>query len=116
MGTRRLPVDTCKSGLKSGMYMKSMVELSLTAFRLRLVLKCLTGLPVSLVSGTGMVAEAGRRGALDRPTGGLSDVRSEEKVVEPVMERERVVVLEVEVRALMARAETRAEDMAVMWM
>jgi hypothetical protein len=26
------------------------------------------------------------------------------------------VILEVEVRALMARAETRAEDMAVMWM
>jgi hypothetical protein len=93
-----------------------MVELSLTAFRLRLVLKCLTGLPVSLASGIGMVADAGRRGALERPTGGLSDVRIEEKVVAPVMERGRVVILEVEVRALMARAETRAEDMAVMWM
>jgi hypothetical protein len=93
-----------------------MVELSLTALRLRLVLKCLTGLPVSFVSGTGMVAEAGRRGALERPTGGLSDVRSEENVVLPVMERGRVVVLEMEVRALMARAETRVEDMVVMEM
>jgi hypothetical protein len=95
------------------MYMKSMVELSFTAFRLRLVLKSLTGLPVSVVSGTGMVADAGRRGALERPTTGLSDVRSEEKVAGPVIDRERVVVLGVEVRALRARAETRAVDMAV---
>jgi hypothetical protein len=116
MGTLNFSDDTVKSGLKSGMYAKSMVELSLTAFRLRLVLKCLTGLPVSLASGIGMVADAGRRGALERPTGGLSDVRIEEKVVAPVMERGRVVILEVEVRALMVRAETRAEDMAVMWM
>jgi hypothetical protein len=96
------------------MYMKSIVELSFTALRLLLVLKCLIGLPVSDVSGTGMVAEAGSRGALERPTAGLSDVRSEEKVVEPVMERERVVVLEVEVRALRVRTETRAVDMFVM--
>lgn len=90
--------------------MKSMVELSLTAFRLRLVLKWRAGLP-SLASGMGRVAEAGRRGALERPVG-LLDVRSEEKVAGPVMERERVVVLEieVEVRALRARAETRAVD------
>jgi hypothetical protein len=95
------------------MYMKSMVELSFTAFRLRLVLKNLTGFPVSVVSGTGMVADAGRRGALERPTTGLSEVRSEENVAGPVIDRERVVVLEVEVRALRARAETRAVDMAV---
>jgi hypothetical protein len=42
---------------------------------------------------------------------GLSDVRREEKVVEPVMERGRVVILEVEVKAFIARIETRAVDM-----
>lgn len=99
------------SGSKSGMNMKSIVELSPTAFKLLLVLKWRTGLPVSFASGMGMVAETGRRGALERPTVGLSEVRSEEKVVGPVMERERVVVLEVEVRALRARVETRAADM-----
>lgn len=92
--------------------MKSMVELSLTAFRLLLVLKCLTGLPVSLVSGTGIVADTGNRGAFERPPVGLSDVMTDEKVVGPVMERDLVVVLEVDVRALRARAETRAVDMA----
>jgi hypothetical protein len=81
------------SASNSGMYMKSIVELSLTAFRLLLV--------------------AGRRGALERPTVGLSDVSSEEKVVEPVIESERVLILEVEVRALTTRAETRAVDIAV---
>jgi hypothetical protein len=116
MGTRNFSDETVKSGLKSGMYAKSMVELSLMALRLRLVLKCLTGLPVSLASGIGKVADAGRRGALERLTGGLSDVRMEEKVVAPVMDRGRVVILEVEVRALMARTETRAEDMAVICM
>jgi hypothetical protein len=45
----------------------------------------------------------------------LSDVRMEEKVVAPVIERGRVVILEVEVRALMARIETRADDMAVVY-
>jgi hypothetical protein len=70
-------------------------------------------LPVSVVSGTGMVAETGSRGALERPPAGLSDVRSEEKVAGPVIERGRVKVLEVEVRALRARDETRAVDMAV---
>jgi hypothetical protein len=44
---------------------------------------------------------------------GLSDVSSEEKVVEPVIESERVLILEVEVRALTTRAETRAVDIAV---
>jgi hypothetical protein len=58
-----------------------------------------------------MVAEAGRRGALDRPDG-LSEVSSEENVAGPVMERGRVEVLEVDVRALRARAETRAVDIA----
>jgi hypothetical protein len=94
------------------MNMKSIVEVSFTALRLRLVLKWRTGFPVSFASGTGRVAEAGRRGALKRPAGGLSEVRSEEKVVGPVMERERVVVLEVDVRALKARWERRAVDIA----
>jgi hypothetical protein len=52
---------------------------------------------------------------LERLAGGLSDVRMEEKVVAPVIERGRVVILEVEVRALMARIETRADDMAVVY-
>lgn len=69
-------------------------------------------MPVSVVSGTGIVAEAGRRGALDRPDG-LSEVSSEENVAGPVMERGRVEVLEVDVRALRARAETRAVDIAI---
>ena len=68
---------------------------------------------MSVVSGTGIVTEAGRRGALERPTAGLSDVRSEEKVAGPVMERERELVLEVDMRALRARDETRAADMIV---
>lgn len=76
------------------------------------MLKCRIGLPVSFVSGTGMAADSGRRGALERPELGLSEVRSEEKVAGPVMDRERVVVLEVDARALTARAETRAVDMA----
>lgn len=100
------------SGSKSGMYMKSIVELSLTALRLLLVLKCLTGFPVSFVSGTGIVAEFGSR---RYPPVGLSDVMTEEKVVGPVMERERVVVLEVDVRARRARAETRAVDMLMLF-
>jgi hypothetical protein len=110
IGTRTSIGAIFISGSKSGMYAKSMVEESLTAFMLLLVLKCLTGLPVSVVSGTGIVAEAGRRGALERPVG-LSEVSSEEKVAGPVMERGRVVVLELDVRALRARAETRAVDM-----
>lgn len=89
------------------MYIKSIVEVSFTALRLRLVLKWRAGLP-SFVSGTAMVAEVGRRGRV----WGLSDVRSEEKVVGPVMDKERVVVvvLEVDVRALRARWERRAVD------
>ena len=63
IGTRSSNGDDFVSGSNSGMYMKSIVEVSRTAFKLRLVLKCLTGLPVSFVLGTGMVAEAGRRGA-----------------------------------------------------
>lgn len=39
MGTLILVGAVCVSGSKSGTYMKSMVEESLTAFRLRLVLK-----------------------------------------------------------------------------
>lgn len=84
------------SGSKSGMNAKSMVELSPTAFKLRLVLKCLTLAPVSEASGTGMVAEAGKRGVLGderAPAMGLSEVRREEKVAGPVMESWRVVVL-----------------------
>jgi hypothetical protein len=107
MLTGAMPESGSKSGLKSGMYMKSIVELSLTALRVLLVLNWRTGLPVVSVSGTGS------RGALERPPAGLSDVRSEEKVAGPVMERERVVVLEVEVMALRARMETRAVDMIV---
>lgn len=91
--------------------MKSIVDESLTALRLREVLKWRAGLPASFVSGT--EGEEGRR----RLAGGLSDVRSEEKVVGPVMERERVVVevleVDVDVRALRARWERRAVDIVV---
>jgi hypothetical protein len=54
----------------------------------------------------------GRRGALERPVG-LSDVMTDEKGEEPVMERLRVVVLEVEARALRVRTDTRAVDMII---
>lgn len=83
-----------------------MVELSLTALRVRLVLKWRAGLPESVVGG----GRLGRRGAGRVPVG-LSEVRMEEKVVGPVMERERVVVLEV--RARRARVEMRAVDIAI---
>jgi hypothetical protein len=111
MGTRNSVDVVCVSN--SGRYTKSMVELSLMALRLRLVLKWRTGLPVLSVSGTEILAEAGRRGAWERPAG-LSDVITEEKGEEPVMERFRVNVFEVEVRALRARTETRAVDMIVL--
>ena len=83
-----------------------MVELSLTALRVRLVLKWRVGLVESGVGG----GVLGRRGA-GRVPEGLSEVRMEEKGDWPVMERERVVVLEV--RARRARVEMRAVDMAV---
>jgi hypothetical protein len=106
IGTRISTGAPFLSDTNSGMYMKSMVEESLTALRLREVLKWRAGLPVSFESRTGV----GRR----RLAGGLSDVRSEEKVVGPVMESERVVVedleVEVDVRALRARWERRAVD------
>lgn len=69
--------------------MKSIVELSLTALRLLLVLKCLIGLPVSLVSGTGILAVVGVRGAF-APRRGLSDVSSDEKGAGPVIDSARV--------------------------
>jgi hypothetical protein len=62
-----------------------------------------------------MVAEAGRRGTLVLLGAGLSEVRSEEKVEEPVMEMERVVglVREVGLKARRARVERRGRDMLV---
>lgn len=90
IGTRNATGELCASRSKSGTNMKSMVELSPTAFRLLLVLKWRTLLPISLASGTAMVEEAGMRGADDLPAIGLSDVRSEENVVAPVMESARV--------------------------
>jgi hypothetical protein len=91
------------------MYMKSIVLVSPTAFMLLLVLKWRTGASVS------MVAEAGRRGALVLLGAGLSEVRSEEKVEEPVMEMERVVglVREVVLKTRRARVERRGRDMLV---
>jgi hypothetical protein len=112
IGTLMSTGAALRSGSKSGMNMKSIVEVSPTAFKLRLVLKCRTGLPVSFASGMGRVAEAGRRGALE-PRAGLSEVRREEKVAGPVMESWRVVVLEVEVRARRARGVMRAVDIVV---
>ena len=92
----------------SGMYVKSTVELSLTVFRLRLVLKCRALAAVSVVSGT--TAEAGIRGAYDWPPTGLSEVRSEEKVVAPDWCMERVCWV---AKALRVRAERRETDMAM---
>jgi hypothetical protein len=70
------------------MNMKSIVLVSPTALRLLLVLKWRTLLPVSVASATGMVVSPERRmGLAGRVKAyGLSDVRSEEEDVEPVME------------------------------
>lgn len=84
------------------------MELSFTAFKLRLVLKCRTLAPVSVASGT--TAEAGIRGAYDCPLMGLSDVRSEEKVVAPDWCMLRVCWVAM---ALKARAERRETD--IVW-
>jgi hypothetical protein len=85
--------------------MKSIVLLSLTALRLRLVLNWR---PASVGS------EGDRRGPRER-TAGLSDVRREEKVAGPVMERGRVVglVRVLRVRCARARVEMRQVDMIV---
>jgi hypothetical protein len=80
MGTRISTGADRVSGSKSGMNAKSMVEESLTALRLRLVLKWRTGLD-SAVLGAGVAATAG---PLEAPVG-LSEVRIEEKVAGPVM-------------------------------
>jgi hypothetical protein len=63
-----------------------MVEVSLTALRLRLVLKWRTGLD-SVAFEEGVVA--GMAGPREAPVG-LSEVRMEEKVAGPVMWRLRV--------------------------
>lgn len=62
-----------------------------------------------------MVAEGGRRGALVPLGAGLSDVRSDEKVDELVMERERVVglIIVVEERVRSARLVRRGSDIVL---
>lgn len=87
--------------------MKSIVLLSLTVFRLRLVLNW-------RAEPTSVASEGGRRGPRDCAAG-LSDVRREEKVAGPVMERDREVglVRVLRVRCATARVEMREVDMAV---
>lgn len=114
IGTRNSIGAVRESGSKSGIYAKSIVELSFTALRLRLVLKWRTLLPVSEASGTGMVVAALERRGADAAllATGLSDVRSEEKVAGPVMESWRVEIL---LPTAMARVKTREVCIVDVW-
>ena len=89
-----------------------MVEVSLTALRVRLVLNCRIGFPGSEGSGRRESDSGVRRAWLYF---GLSEVMRLEKVAGPVMWRVRVCLVVV-VRCLRARVEIREACMVVvMW-